>query len=464
MSPTTRPSNKRKVCDMSDWLRVAVSDGIKPLVVGLVVISLVVMQLPELASRTQRIQAAPLAQVPPGQLTRTTIVGNIVAIAEDRSSINVGTKFGNVLVRLTDDTVVDSGGDKDVGVGAINMGDKVIAHLVKPRRERDEEEGLTPTPTSTPAMTPTATTTPTATPTATSTPTATPTATSTPMATPTATSTPEATPTPLPPPFREATARSIKIIPTKDGKVKASRSHQRDVVQCQPGVELPEEDEEVNGTTTPTVVASLFTPHTQSELTSRVVAIGPLFGFTGLSFRGGFLLQETSTPTATPTATSTPVAEGGEGEQDCILLKRGNKVVSAERADKIAARLARMQGKFAENPERLEKFEQRVEERETKVLEREQKAETRRIERVAKEEQRAEAKRKGGKKDGTPTATTTPRVKQGGGGKKEGTPTPTKTPRPKKDGDGGQGQGGGGKKEGTPTPTKTPRPTKTPKP
>ena len=110
---------------------------IRPLIAVLLVISLIGLPFANGASVGHVTEAAPSFQVPPpppGQLTRRTLSGTVVA--KGGSSISVGTKFGNVLVNVNGDTVVDVRGEKDVGMDGINVGDKVVIHLNRPPLER----------------------------------------------------------------------------------------------------------------------------------------------------------------------------------------------------------------------------------------------------------------------------------------------------------------------------------------
>ena len=193
---------------------------------------------------------------PPGQLTRNGIFGTVVAVGDDY--VIVSTKFGNVTVDVDGDTRIKSARAGAISLGDIQVGDRAAIHLNRSPLSASASALPTPTPTpppstTTPGATPTPTpasptvdVTPTPTPASptvdvTPTPTpASPTVDATPTPTPAsptidATPTPspaaltlDVTPEPTPDPedsFRDVTARSIHIIPSK-----ATRSHARTVV------------------------------------------------------------------------------------------------------------------------------------------------------------------------------------------------------------------------------------------
>ena len=142
--------------------------------------------------------ASPVASshTPSGQLTRRGIAGEVVGAGG--SSIVVATHWGNVTVGITGATEIRRPPEGAVGADEIETGDRVAVLLDRAPVEPEPSPTPTPTATSTPEATPT----------------------------PTATTTPEATPTAIPAPsFREVTALSIVIIPSK-----VSRSHERVVV------------------------------------------------------------------------------------------------------------------------------------------------------------------------------------------------------------------------------------------
>ena len=89
---------------MSAWLSLISLQGIKPLLLTVVIASVVAVQLPEFGSLTSQTEAAPAQQVPPGQLVRRSLSGAVVA--KGGSSITVGTKHGNVLVNVNSQTVI----------------------------------------------------------------------------------------------------------------------------------------------------------------------------------------------------------------------------------------------------------------------------------------------------------------------------------------------------------------------
>ena len=88
------------------------------------------------------IGSGPLFQVPAGQLVRRAIVGEVVS--KSGASMIVSTKFGNITVGLSSGTLVNAPPDKDVGIGAIQVGDKVGVLLdrspVEPTPDPSEED------------------------------------------------------------------------------------------------------------------------------------------------------------------------------------------------------------------------------------------------------------------------------------------------------------------------------------
>jgi uncharacterized Zn ribbon protein len=157
-----------------------------------------------------------------GQLTRNGIFGDVVAVGNN--SITISTKFGNVTVMVDSSTQIKTTPGGSITLADVVVGDRAAIHLNRsPVAEGDPEPTLVPTVEPTLTPTPDATTTVDATPTPTATPDATTTVDAT--ATPTAEPTPEPTPIFVEPSFREVTARSIHIIPSK-----ASRKHDRTVV------------------------------------------------------------------------------------------------------------------------------------------------------------------------------------------------------------------------------------------
>ena len=125
--------------------------GIAPLLLGALTLELLsVLAASVLATGNTSPEAAPPDQkIPPGQLVRKTISGPVVAAADDLSSITVGTKFGNLLVNLTSETVVHAPPDKDVGLGAITVGSKIVVKLNRPPLDKQEFEDEEPLPLST---------------------------------------------------------------------------------------------------------------------------------------------------------------------------------------------------------------------------------------------------------------------------------------------------------------------------
>ena len=370
------------------WTDPAVLTALKPMVVGLVIASLVAMQLPQLG---YGVGASAFAnQVPAGQFERRTISGTVekIDLDVDPAVITIRARHGTVEVGINELTVVNRPPQFNVGVEAINLGDRVVAFTkrpakIKPPPDRggpEDGDTATSTPTATPTATTTATSTdptatptatstdPTATPTATSTPTATPTPTSTPTATPTATSTPTATPT-VEAPFRTLVATVVLVFSSKGPT--ASVKHNRGV-KCEVGDE-PDTDTDIVTTTptvtpTPTTTAAFVSFFERSMLAARSVAAGPV-GYGGALFRGpSFLQAVTSTPT--PTSTS-PTNGGGDGE--CVQLVRGGKVIKSLSSEKLQERFDRLRDKFADDPERLAKLDERQQKSEDRAAEREAK-------------------------------------------------------------------------------------------
>ena len=173
-----------------------------------------VMAASVLATGNTSQEAAPPDQkMPPGQLVRESISGPVVAAADDLSSITVGTKFGNLLVSLTSETVVNAPPDKDVGLDAITVGSKVVVKLNRPPLDKQVLEDEEPPPLSTGDEEPP------------------------PLSTgdeePPPLSTGDEAPPPLSitevvPPFRTVMAQLIIVLPNK-----ATRSHKRAVLKCQ---------------------------------------------------------------------------------------------------------------------------------------------------------------------------------------------------------------------------------------
>jgi hypothetical protein len=82
------------------------------------------------------------SHIPPGQLTRKSLSGTVTAVSS--SSISVGTKFGTVEVLVNSETVVDAPPEKNVGIGAVTVGSKVVVQLNRSPLEKvepDPEEG-----------------------------------------------------------------------------------------------------------------------------------------------------------------------------------------------------------------------------------------------------------------------------------------------------------------------------------
>ena len=392
---------------------------IRPLVAVLLVISLVILPFPQGASRGLVTEAAPANQVPPpppGQLTRRSLSGRVVA--KGGSSISVGTKFGNVLVNVTGDTIVDVRGERDVGMDGINVGDKVVVFLNRSPLARVEAAAATSTPTATPIASPVATatpavvlgatSTPTATPVATSTPvvtptpTATPVATSTPTVTPTPTATPAATstpaapatpvatstpaaipeatstplvisvvtatPLPLPeelPSFRDVTALRIKVIPAK-----ATRSHRRAVVTCATKGKLrligdEGEVEDVEDESDGSDGSDDSDDDAGSATSSRAIISLDILamaladrGTFGISGPGGFaftgsFLQATSSATTTDDTVDEPADCPGGGE-DRILLMRQKGTSTDDLVIRASLRSDKIDERLARLAERLE--------------------------------------------------------------------------------------------------------------
>ena len=151
---------------MRRWGHLLVQHAIKPLVSTVLVASLFFVPLP-LTSGQARVEAAPPAQVPAGQLTRKTISGTVVAV--DGSSITIETRHGNVRVTVTSETVVNAPPESNVGLDAIQVGDKAVAFSKRPPTSRPTEDGGDGGATATATTTATTTTTSTATTTATTT-------------------------------------------------------------------------------------------------------------------------------------------------------------------------------------------------------------------------------------------------------------------------------------------------------
>ena len=468
----------------------------RPLIAVLLVISLIGLPFASGASVGHVTEAAPSFQVPPpppGQLTRRTLSGTVVA--KGGSSISVGTKFGNVLVNVNGGTVVDVRGEKDVGMDGINVGDKVVIHLNRPPLESVEAPppappAATSTPVAPPPAPPAATSTPVAPPpaplpatstpvapppappAATSTPVVPPAATSTPAAGPDARSTPPAipvataTPPPLPselPSFREVTALRIKVIPAK-----ATRSHKRAVVTCASKGKLnligddgeveevddeSDDADESGGATSSRAIIPL-------DLVATALADRGTFGMSGLgglAFTGAVLQATSSATTTDDTVDETADCPGGGEDRILLLLSEGTTtdkaVIRASLSSaKIDERLARLSEKLeaAGKTDQLARLVVRADEQKTKVEERLQRSLERVDERFAKEIERAQNKRK---ERTAPKDSKTPKpdaAKPEPKATKTPKPEATKTPKP----------------ERTPKPeaTKPPKPDKTPNP
>ena len=231
------------------------------------------------------------------------------------------------------------------------------------------------------------------------------------------------------PPFRTVTATVIIVVKADAaGKIKATRSHKRDIVNCTTDASEPGDgsgdgssSDGGNGTTS----SAVFSP-VSGDGTEFLAALAPVgaFGLGSFVFRGAFL-QESSTDDGTGgtngvNGTST---DDGTGEADCILLTRqkggdpeAREIRAALRSARIAERLDRIidrlesQGKT----EQIQRILDRVQERETRAADREQ-------EKLDREQARADKQSGGGGQGG------------GGGGNKGGGNQ-----------GGGQGQGGGG--------------------
>jgi hypothetical protein len=102
----------------------------KPVVVAVVLMSLLGTPLARLVYWHGSAEAAPLAQIPSGQLTRKTISGTVDSVSG--SLIVVQTKSGRVEVNVTAETVVNVPPEKNVGVGVIEPGMKIVAFTKRP--------------------------------------------------------------------------------------------------------------------------------------------------------------------------------------------------------------------------------------------------------------------------------------------------------------------------------------------
>ena len=98
---------------MRTWLRPMVVRTGRSLVAGVLVASFAAMALSLVISQYTQAEAAE-GKIPPGQITRKSISGNVAAIASDRSSITVRMKHGDVVVNLDGETVVDVPPETDV--------------------------------------------------------------------------------------------------------------------------------------------------------------------------------------------------------------------------------------------------------------------------------------------------------------------------------------------------------------
>ena len=111
--------------------------AMKPVVIVVLLLSFVAG--PALPHRSwSGVAEASSHKIPPGQLTRKSLVGTVTAIASDGSSITIGTHFGNILVGVTGGTVVNAPSDKNVGIGAVSVGDKVVVKLDRSPLEKVE--------------------------------------------------------------------------------------------------------------------------------------------------------------------------------------------------------------------------------------------------------------------------------------------------------------------------------------
>ena len=93
-------------------------------------VALILVFLAQLVSSRADSEAAPQTGVPPGQLKRWTISGIVDSVSG--STIIMATKFGKVEVNTTAATVVHAPPEKDVGIGAVEPGRKIVAFLSRP--------------------------------------------------------------------------------------------------------------------------------------------------------------------------------------------------------------------------------------------------------------------------------------------------------------------------------------------
>ena len=177
------------------------------LIVGGIVAAIVGMATFQIFAGHSTIEAAQEKPTPPGQLTRQTISGVVVAVSG--SSITIGTQHGNVEAGITSQTSISAGPEKDLGPDAINVGDRIVVHLNRSPLEKPKkgEEGVT-APDATGATTTATTTEPTTT-------TEPETSTEEPPSTTTATTT-ESTIPPEPPPAATTTATTTEQTPSTE--------------------------------------------------------------------------------------------------------------------------------------------------------------------------------------------------------------------------------------------------------
>ena len=123
---------------MGYWYHTLALAAARP-VAFLLVLSLLLVALPVGAGRPGVAQAAPSIQIPPGQFKRRTISGIVDAVSA--SSISIRTKFGNIFVNVTSDTVINVGPEKNVGIDRVLMGDKAVVHLDRSPVEQKKAAG-----------------------------------------------------------------------------------------------------------------------------------------------------------------------------------------------------------------------------------------------------------------------------------------------------------------------------------